>query len=46
MRGVDDFGAEVDSIFGGLSGARRVAGERINDAYLDGLGGTHSRRGE
>ena len=46
MRGVDDFGAELDGVFRRLSGARRVAGERINDADLDGLGGTHRRRGE
>ena len=38
MRGVDDVGGEVDGVLGRLAGARRVAGQRIDDADLDVIG--------
>src|SRR5580700_3710768 len=39
MRGVDDVGGEVDGVLGRLAGARRVAGQRIDDADLHVVGG-------
>ena len=38
MRGVDDLGGEVDGVLGRLAGARRVAGQRIDDADLHVIG--------
>src|SRR5262249_4275868 len=39
MRRIDDLGAEIDGVFCRLAGARRIAGERINHADFDVLGG-------
>src|ERR1700728_1790503 len=38
MRGVDDVGGHVDRVFRRLSGARGIAGKRIDHPDLDGIG--------
>ncbi len=45
MRRIDDLGAKLDGVLGRLSGARRIAGQRQNDADLHRLGGG-SRSGD